>query len=443
MGWSADLAKAVWEHRGLDGPVPAWAIPDERELAAAMLEGCDENGMADEQFSLAYEASKRAHTLLADPEAQFVIAWSESKAPEIAVQRSQRPRLVDPTELHRLWLERDLAYRPLHPLGQLVQWWQENCAATPISQSRKPGVLPISVARVPPHHRRAGKIPTFTTASDPQYQLPGTGEHTSGIALPLHLYQLAISDGERRGQAAPLPLRLWVAAILGVGIKDRDCGRVEYRLTLRELLDGWLYPRAESNRGRPRPGEYMPRLEAAADVLMSSRARVEWEDPDTGKGGRRLVVQVLDMPRSGQLDDELRVVVDLPPGTQSGPRVSQRLGVIGLKSARQYRALLGLAYRWWEPGRTHAPKRERKRIVWLPKDEGHEPLTDAELVSLVFPGTEARRRTNSHRQQRYQARKAIDALAADGELRIVETPDGTLVLPPSPTDVADNGSRRC
>ncbi len=441
MGWAGDLAQAVWSHRGFNGSVPAWAIPDGRKLAAALIDGCDDEAMADERSAVAEEANKRARVLLADPETRLVVNLGSRPAHELAFHSPQNPGPVCPGELHRMWLSLSGASQPLHPLGDVVRWWQQNFAAEPISRSRKPGVLPMSIARVPLLHRRAGNLAVFKP--DPQYTLPGLGEHTSGIALPLHLYQLAINDGERRGQAAPLPLRLWVSAILGVGLNNRSRGRVEYRLTLRDLLDGWLYPRAESKRGRPRPGEYLPRLEAAADVLMSSRARVDWEDPGTGKGGRRLVVQVLDLPRAGRLDDELRIVVDLPPGTQTGPPVSQRLGVIGLKSARQYRALLGLAYRWWEPGRTHAPKQEGGRTVWLPRDNGHDPLTDAEMVSLVFPGTEARSRTNSHRQQRYQARKAIDALAADGELRIVETADGALVLPPSPTDVADNGLRRC
>ncbi len=61
------------------------------------------------------------------------------------------------------------------------------------------------------------------------------------------------------------------------------------------------------------------------------------------KSGWRQVVTMAQVPEDE--DDELRLIVDLPPGAVGGPIVSPRLAWWGLKRAAHYRALLGLAYR--------------------------------------------------------------------------------------------------
>ena len=55
------------------------------------------------------------------------------------------------------------------------------------------------------------------------------------------------------------------------------------------------------------------------------------------------MVSVGGIPRGpGALDDVVRMVVDLPPG--SGPMVTPTLGAWGSRSAPAYNALLNLAY---------------------------------------------------------------------------------------------------
>ena len=55
----------------------------------------------------------------------------------------------------------------------------------------------------------------------------------------------------------------------------------------------------------------------AAEGLDAMDARVPWVDPETGRGGLRRVVSVGDIPRGPDaLDDFVRVVVDLPPGSR-------------------------------------------------------------------------------------------------------------------------------
>ena len=57
------------------------------------------------------------------------------------------------------------------------------------------------------------------------------------------------------------------------------------------------------------------------------------------------------------------------------------------QSAAAYRALLNLAYRWFEPGRTHFPVGRGKRQFWAQVNDAkrYPALTDDELIALCFP----------------------------------------------------------
>ena len=317
--------------------------------------------------------------------------------------------------------------RPLHPLVPLVRVWQTYHAHQPIERETRPDrIMPLGLARASESHTRSGRLTAFWQPSSGQLVLPEIGHRTEGIALPLHLYELGVAnEAERRGRAAPLALRLWIEGVLNVPFAARtgDWPTV-HQITLRDLL-AVLYP----GRRRPRPNEYGPRLEAATAALDSPKARVEWENPTTGQGGLRRVVSITDLPRPGHLDDTLAIVVHLPPGAQHGPIVTPNLGMIGVRSARQYKVMIGLAYRWFEPGRTHAPKGRGRNRRWLPRRTGHRPVTDAELVSLCFPGREHRPGTAAFRDQLRLARRDIATLEAQGEL-VIRNSNGLLLLPP-------------
>ena len=330
--------------------------------------------------------------------------------------------------------------RTLHPLVPLVRVWQAHYAYEPVERETRPDrIMPLALARASDSHTRGGQLAAFWQPSSGQLVLPEIGHRTEGIALPLHLYELGVAnEAERRGRAAPLALRLWIEGVLNVPFVTRtgDWPTV-HRITLRDLLVV-LYP----GRRRPRPSEYGPRLEAAVAALDSPAARVEWEDPTTGQGGLRRVVSITDLPRPGHLDDTLAVVVHLPPGAQHGPIVTPRLGMIGVRSGRQYKAMIGLAYRWFEPGRTHAPKGRGRNRRWLPRRTGHRPFTDTELVSLCFPGREHRAGTAAFRKQIERSRRDIATLEAQGELVILNTSNGPLILPPNTAASSPTASER-
>lgn len=311
-------------------------------------------------------------------------------------------------------------------------------------------ILPAKLAHVAVGDRQAGRL--FTVAahvvdagaevgnggsqlafsgfpkvegSQQQFIMPGFKDpDVVGPCLPLVLYDLGDAPSTSRGPAAPLPLRLFVECVLAVPMESRASHTpVVMRVTLREMLE-WLYP----NSRKPRPNEYWPRLMAAFDALESRAARIPWYDPETGQGGLRRIVNISDTPRDpSYMDDLISIIVDLPPGSGNGPQVSDNLRYWGVRSAAGYRALLNLAYRWFEPGRTHFPVGRGRRRRWL---RSHDParypvLGDDDLISLCFP-TSTR---SARRNLLADARKIIRFLEQAGELWIVEERDGLRVLP--------------
>ena len=291
--------------------------------------------------------------------------------------------------------------------------------------NRPDRILPSRVAMVDHTDRRAGEL--FTPAAHAverggeQLKLPGFGLERTRItpALPLALYDLGGGSSMERGHGAPLPLRLWVESILAVGLTDRaNPWPTVLEIPLRDLLRK-LYP----NKRRPRPNEYWPRLMQAVEILDSTR--IPWEDPETGKGGLQRIVNVSSIPRGpGKLDDAVRIIVDLPPGSGKGPVVSPNLNRYGVQSAPLYRGLLNLAYLWFDPGRTRFPVRGGKHWLQVEDPERYERITDDLLIELFYP-------TSAQRERKVlanRARQDLDRLVKDGEARIVK---GRL-MPPAP-----------
>ena len=345
------------------------------------------------------------------------------------------------------------------PVEPLIEEWQRRALAARIPQTepdlRTSGRrMPDKLGQVEPRRRRAKQ--RWSTAahvalvdeSAPQpllfdqgpaaaaarqlvqRVLPGFGEWEPGRtpALPLQLWELGsirVSNGG--GQGAPLALRLFVECVLGLPPRWRN-GEAAYEIPLSELRRK-LYP-VDSRMSRR---VFYERLMRAAEVLDSDAARIPWYDPQTGKGDRRRVVNLTGLPHFPEASNAVvRVVVDLPPNSQAGPRVSDHLGTWGLHSAPAYRALLNLAYLWYEPGRTHYPLDTGYGRRWVPSHdpEQYEPVTNVDLIGLCYPNAVVSR--NRHRQLE-RSLEALQQLEEAGEVVIV--PVGTSgrerrILPP-------------
>ena len=340
-------------------------------------------------------------------------------------------------EVHRLWVRvtDDLGIRtgdgkPLpHPLAPMIEGWLRR--PVDVEVNRRPDrILPSRLAMVRLGDRRASKL--FSPAAHlgirngEQQIMPGFESNIEGPALPLALYELGDPNPHRGGgRSAALALRTFVESVLSPYMADRRRYQaVAMELTIREL------------RARLFPGrrisvkQFMYQFLRAVEALDTMDARIPWHDPTTGKGELRRVVNVTGVPYGVvDLDDVVRVVVDLPPGSETGPIITPALAEWGVRSGPAYRALINLAYRWYQPGRTHFPKGTRRdgNPQWHRKEDpsAYPALTESTMIELAFP-------TSAHRQRSllvHRARNVLDVLEQAGELRIV---DNRILPPPDP-----------
>ena len=280
----------------------------------------------------------------------------------------------------------------------LLEAWRSSRRPDPKPQApnlRRDRILSARLAQVGRGDRRGGRL--FTPALhlgpwEPGGQLifPGFGldRNLSVPALPLAFYELGGGPAKTPGRGAPLAQRLFVEALLTASLGAQEDVPMALEVSLRELLVR-LYPGR-----RPRPNEYWPRLERAA-LQINTMRRIPFEDPETGKTGSRSVVFVSGFPRGpGCLDESVRLVVDLPPGSKQGPVMPASLGAWGASSAAAYRALIGLRFLWFDPGRTRYPVGKRGHWLQAGDPERYRKLTDSDLVDLCFPISTQQQRRN-------------------------------------------------
>ena len=311
------------------------------------------------------------------------------------------------------------------PMAPLVGTWQQR--PRPVEPNRRltDRVIPARLAMA---NTSNNPRLLFSPAAHAEYGpdgkqlvMPGfTNVDTPSPALPLALYDLGAGPTISPGRGAPLALRMFVESVLSVPMQERERGQpVAMSVSLREFLK-WVYPTRT-----PSPAEYWPRLMAAVAALDSWDARVPLYDPQTKRNELRRVVSVGGIPRGpGALDESVRIIVDLPPGSGNGPQVSNNLRLWGVKSAPAYRLLINLAYQWHNPGVTKIPVGKGKARRWVQVDdpERYPAITDADLVFLTFPTMSSR----SERRKPGEAWGYVRQLEKAGELRVVNGK----ILPP-------------
>ena len=320
------------------------------------------------------------------------------------------------------------------PLAPLVNGWQQRPRPVEPSRRTTERVIPARLAMAHtsgPRNARLLFSPAAHTSYGPdgeQLVMPGFAKpDTPSPALPLALYDLGAGPTSSPGKGAPLALRMFVESVLSVPMDERERGRpVAMSVSLRDFL-GWLYPTRT-----PSPKEYWPRLMAAIEALDSWDARVPLYDPQTKRSELRRVVSVGGIPRGpGALDESVRIIVDLPPGSGNGPQVSDKLRLWGVKSAPAYRLLINLSYQWHNPGVTKIPVGKGKTRHWVQVDDPdrYTIISDTELVALTFPTTSSK----SEGRKPGEAWGYVRQLEKAGELRIVQGK----ILPPVREDNDD------
>ena len=284
-------------------------------------------------------------------------------------------------------------------------------------------LIPATLAVGLPARVRGGVVsPVVPDAYASVGWLPLLGKRSlDAPVLPLPLYSLLTdrADGKRGGHCADLALRIFIESVTAV--MQRDWRRavqqvVGITLPWREFLS-WFY---KSRRSRPH--EYWPWFLAASEALDRADARFPCDNGD-GRGSLRRVVSLGEIPRgAGHLDDNVTLSVWLPPGSADGPAINRmRLRYWGRTSEVAYRALLGLAYYWYQPGKTRIPT---SRGGWIQSrdPERYTPFSDDGLIALCFPTSKMQRRS----VLRERALRCLRRLHLAGDVVL----DGRRVLPP-------------
>ena len=332
-----------------------------------------------------------------------------------------------------------------HPLAPLIQVWQTKrpldveAVRDADGKLRQDTIVPRIAMRDGGGSRTDRLyLPPAHAAIDSEGQavpLPGF-EDTRNMSripsLPVHLYDLGVNAGEARGGrgAAPIPARMLVKLAAAPSASVRHGKRfVSYRITLGDLRNALYPPHYLDGRDRrpPKVSRMWPRVREAIRVINQD-AQIPILEGTTGYGRFHQLVRISENFGRIDLNMPIDVVLDIPPEVEGGVRLPRTLDQWGAESAPAYRALLGLAFLWHEPGRTHAPTKDGR---WLRRTgiDPYDPLTDDNAISLAFPNSKVRNRRVLVRR----AWTALENLEEFGELRI----DGRRILPP--VEVDDSG----
>ena len=227
----------------------------------------------------------------------------------------------------------------------------------------------------------------------------------------------------RGGHVVPIVQRIFIEALLGVPFEARGEMVVVYPVRLDRFLD-WIWPHQHPSRGR-----YIEAIEKASAELDGFRVNLFNEE--TSLWGRHRIVDLLTLPTWTRRpsEEEIRIRVHLPPGSQQGPPVSDRLRLYSVDSRPCWQVLLTAPFMWHDPGRTRV--RAGKAGPWVPtrQRKRYPVLSNDDLVKLVLPVNE-----NQAPIRQVSLPRAIEhlkRLQKDGELYLVDGGDDQWqVLPP-------------
>lgn len=322
---------------------------------------------------------------------------------------------------HAQWLKvkDELEDEPPHPLEPLVAFWLSRTKEARVDMGGGSGRKQVISAKMAMRDRDHDPRQRFSLPrlSDDQRIIPGMDAAVGIPALPLVLYCLGQRNANAPGPGAPLALRVIVECVCATPLSMRGDGPVALRARDGGPITAARLAKALWPNRVPRPTEYLPKLWEVADVLVSREALIPWE------GGARHSVVMTNRPLKP--NDEVRLVVDLPPGSDVGPQISENLRKYGPKNRRAYFALLNLPLWWHHPGRTLVPA--KKGTHWLQaKDHKKYPKpTSEQLTQMVFPLTER----NDTDGLLKEARETMRFLASEGEILWI---DDTPLPPPRP-----------
>ena len=218
------------------------------------------------------------------------------------------------------------------------------------------------------------------------------------------------------GVGAPPELRLFIECLAWAPPAARRGREVEIRPTVRDLRDA-LWPDGW------RRGEQLPRLIAACQSING----LGWISIPARRT-RFAPVLFREWPDLGAvLDDPVTVKVQIPHvlGAGAGARFDRAtLRRLGLRSAPEYRAYLGLVH-WWD-----RRSRRGRRLYSPTGDPADWPgLDPGERRRLIFGPDEAVKSRTTLRTRLTRADRAFQALADSGVIALKEAGRGEIWIP--------------
>ena len=374
------LARSTWHNTHDGAPCPAEALPTPATLAE-WLHNCPEAAFI--------EATARLDAMTVGA-AEW--AWTVNR-PLPGLSASDATPEVIATDgyyiasvfnLHARWVDMPAAERPRHPLAPIVAAWQARPVEVEPETRRDRRILPV----VRPVEREA-VLPALAGRYEIDPSAPTLPLFPSRpVAHRVPLLDLVDAAGVpimARGRGAPLPLRLFVAALLAVRREDR--GRESIRLTmpLGDLIAA-LYPNGwKSN--------HWPKLHAA--LLASATYAIH-----DGRG-RWFPVALRYAPNLPDLDALIVLDIAFPPGAESGPTMDLgALNRLSVESSPRWRAAIAANSILWHPGvtRLRVPGRRgrpSKRWGWARDPNAYPIVTLEDRRRLAFGALDTGNRTHA------------------------------------------------
>ena len=276
--------------------------------------------------------------------------------------------------------------------------------------NREDGMLPAS-PRVQVIKTPEDRLPDVPPEQqEPQLVLPTmqrARRNRIGPAPWLNIFDRLGGQSMAPGVGAPLSLRLWIEALAWTPPAARDGRLVSVPLTVRDLRDA-LWPNGW------RRGEQLPRLIEACRLINGLAAI---EIPERRSQWAPVLFREYPSP-SARLTDPVLLEIRLPPvgSAGAGARFDRSLARrLGLSSAPEYRAYLGLVDLW---------DRTLHRGVHPPADHTWPNLAPPERRALVFGADQTAGSLATLRSRQRDADRAFRRLEEAGVIELQEDRDG-------------------
>lgn len=436
------LARGIWERReeGQEGECPADRVPSVKALvegqfsADVMAEYVDRIRRVCEAGGLAPAPGWFSSGALQMPGGWLFAGEQRGRAAED--EAADTPGLIVESTQSAWLIAREQGPEKLkHPLGVLVEAWQDRAMVVIAPEKRRDTVILPVMPRIEagdlhPDLVNGKRLAGVEEAEDSFHQLPMWEERDDLKFSPL--LEIVDKSGlpiRSKGRGAPLATRFAIEAVLCFPYAVRHRGRAQMAMTVRDFTKRFM-PHYKRGKHWQRFREELLRAEEALVVLDKAWA---W---------RILSLYNVPLPEAGSLDDILSFEVRLPPGTAAGPAIDlPALHRLGRESSPRYFGYLGANAINWHPGVTRVPAAPKgrggkwRRGAWSRRIQGYPVLTHHDLRRIAFGLRDRKNRTRAEIEAAFADLPGLSLLS--GQFDAESATKGFRVVPSEVIDGAE------